>query len=204
MTMSRLLVFSMGIFLLAGCANMNKTQQGATAGAVLGGAVGGASKGTRGAAIGAAVGAAAGGIMGNYLDRRQKELAQVVQTEKTDRGLLITLKNDVLFDFNRADLKDGSRQTLSEMADILAKYPQDKLQVAGFADHIGQADYNKRLSEQRASRVRDYLVAEGVKNPINSVGMGSLPGTGNDPDAVAMNRKVEIYIDVAPPDQKTN
>lgn len=184
-----------------GCANMNKTQQGAAAGAVLGGAVGGASKGTRGAAVGAAVGAAAGGLMGRYLDQRQKELAQVVQTEKTDRGLLVTLKNDVLFDFNKTDLKNASKDTLGEMAGILAKYPNDRLRVAGFTDHIGRPAYNQQLSEKRARTVHDYLVAEGVKNPITSIGMGPIAGTGNDPAAVAMNRKVEIYIDVAPPEQ---
>lgn len=182
-----------------GCANMNKTQQGATAGAVLGGVVGGASKGGKGAAIGAAAGAAAGGLLGNYLDRRQKELAQVVKTEKTEEGLLITLKNDVLFDFNKSDLKPGSRQTLQDLARILAKYPNDRLRVAGFTDHIGAADYNKKLSAARAESVRSFLAANGVKNEMSAVGMGEIPGTGNDPAAVASHRKVEIYIDVAPP-----
>lgn len=182
-----------------GCANMNKTQKGATAGAIVGGVVGGASKGGRGAAIGAVAGAAAGGLLGNYLDRRQKELAQVVKTEKTDRGLLITLKNDVLFDFNKSDLKNGSKETLSELARILSKYPDDKLRVAGFTDHLGAADYNQQLSARRAESVRSFLARNGVKNRMTAVGMGEIPGTGNDPAAVARNRKVEIYIDVAPP-----
>ena len=199
--MSSTLKFILALVLLttAGCANMSKTQKGAAAGAALGGVVGGASKGTRGAAIGAAIGAAAGGLMGNYLDQRQKELAQVVQTEKTDKGLLITLKNDVLFDFDRSQLKTDGEGTLAELSGILAKYPQDKLRVEGFTDHIGDAAYNKRLSNQRAQAVQGFLSSNGVKSPIRSVGMGEIPGRGTDPVAVAANRKVEIYIDVAPP-----
>ncbi|HRO66294.1 MAG TPA: OmpA family protein [Pseudobdellovibrionaceae bacterium] len=184
-----------------GCANMNKTQKGATAGAIVGGVVGGASKGGKGAAIGAAAGAAAGGLLGNYLDRRQKELAQVVKTEKTADGLLITLKNDVLFDFNKSNLKSGSQETLADLAQILAKYPKDKLRVAGFTDHIGAADYNKKLSAERAESVTSFLASNGVKNKMTAVGMGEIPGTGNDPSAVANHRKVEIYIDVAPPSE---
>lgn len=199
--MRRTLILFVSFGLFAGCANMNKTQQGAAAGAAAGAVVGGASQGGRGAAIGAALGAAAGGLMGNYLDRRQKELSQVVQTEKTDKGLLITLKNDVLFDFGKTDLKSGSRDTLTELAGLLAKYPKDKLRVAGYTDHIGAEEFNKRLSEARAKSVKDFLVARGVKNQITSVGMGEIAGTGNDPAAVAHNRKVEIYIDVAPPPQ---
>ena len=144
-------------------------------------------------------GAAAGGLLGNYLDKRQKELAQIVKTEKTSNGLLITLKNDLLFDFGKTDLKDASKRTLSELGQILAKYPKDKLRVAGYTDHIGAEEYNLKLSEGRAQSVKDFLVSTGVKNEMNSVGMGEIPGTGNDPAAVAQNRKVEIYIDVAPP-----
>lgn len=182
-----------------GCANMSKTQKGAAAGAAVGGVVGGASKGSRGAAIGAALGAAAGGLMGNYLDRRQRELSQVVQTERNGDGLLITMKNDVLFDFDRADLKNDSKDELKELSQILAKYPNDKLRVAGYTDHIGNALYNKRLSSRRAVAVRDFLAENGVKNTLTAVGKGEIPGQGDDPAAVAANRKVEIYIDVAPP-----
>lgn len=199
MTLRVFIISCVSATLFAGCASMNKTQKGATAGAIVGGIVGGGSKGTKGALIGAAAGAAAGGLLGNYLDRRQKELQQVVQTEKTGDGLKVTLKNDVLFDFNKTDLKDGSKQTLTELGELLGKYPNDKLKVEGFTDHIGKADYNKKLSEERARAVKSFLAAHGAKNQMSSVGMGEIAGVGNDPAAVAKNRKVEIYIDVAPP-----
>jgi len=203
MQMERVLLHLLSLSLIGalGCESMNKKQRGAAAGATVGGVVGGASKGGKGAVIGAATGAVAGGLIGAYLDKRQEELQQVVETEKTERGLKVTLKNDVLFDFNKTELKEPAKQTLTELASILAKYPKDDLRVAGYTDHIGPAAYNKQLSATRAKEVKSFLASAGVKNQMNSVGMGELPGTGNDPEAVAANRKVEIFIDVDPPPQ---
>ena len=199
-----LITLSISLSFSIGCSNMNKTQKGAAAGAAAGGLFGGAAKGGKGAVIGAAAGAAAGGLLGAYLDRRQRELAQVVQTEKTNEGLKITLKNDLLFDFNGTALKGQAGQNLGELAAILAKYPKDSLRVAGYTDHIGKEDYNQRLSTQRAEAVRGFLASNGVKNEMDAVGMGEVSGQGNDPNAVAQNRKVEIYIAVAPPPEQAN
>ncbi len=187
-----------------GCSNMDRKQKGALAGAAVGAVGGGAAKGGKGAIIGAAGGAVAGGLIGAYLDSRQKELAQVVQTQKTSEGLMVTLKNDLLFDFNGTNLKTTAHTNLGELAAILKKYPKDKLRVAGYTDHIGSEEYNKKLSTSRAEAVRDYLVSQGVTNNIRAVGMGEIAGTGNDPAAVAQNRKVEIYIDVEVPEQAKN
>lgn len=199
-----LIIVSVSLGFTVACSSMNKTQKGAVAGAAAGGLFGGAAKGGKGAVIGAAAGAAAGGLLGAYLDRRQRELAQVVQTEKTNEGLKITLKNDLLFDFNGTALKGQASENLGELAAILAKYPKDSLRVAGYTDHIGKEDYNQRLSSQRAESVRQFLQSSGVKNQMDAVGMGEVSGQGNDPRAVAHNRKVEIYIAVAPPPEQAN
>lgn len=66
---------------MTGCAEMSKTQQGATIGAVAGGVVGATVGNDRakGAVIGAVVGAIAGGIIGNYQD---KQVASRAEAEK--------------------------------------------------------------------------------------------------------------------------
>lgn len=198
--MNRFFIFISVISLtLSACSSMNRAQKGAIAGGAVGGVAGGAAKGGKGAIIGGAAGAIAGGAIGAYLDHRQKELSRVVETRKTEHGLLITMKSDLLFDFNQAAVKANARQNLSDLAEILAKYPKDNLEVAGYTDHIGAEAYNKRLSQQRAEAVRDFLKSQGVKNFITARGMGEIAGTGNDPAAVSKNRKVEIYIDVAAP-----
>jgi outer membrane protein OmpA-like peptidoglycan-associated protein len=194
-----LVLFISYALVTTGCESMNRKQKGAIAGAAAGGAFGGAAKGTKGAVVGAAAGAVAGGLLGAYLDKRQAELAQVVETEKTERGLKVTLKNDLLFDFNKNSLRNDAKQTLAELAAILSKYPKDDLRVAGYTDHIGTVQYNKQLSENRAESVRGFLAEKGVKNEMDAVGMGEIPGQGNNPETVAANRKVEIYIDVEPP-----
>lgn len=202
--MKEIVAASLILLLASGCSSMNRTQKGALAGAAVGGAAGGAAKGGKGAAIGAGVGALTGGLIGAYLDKRQKELANVVQTTRTEHGLMVTLKNDLLFDFNKTELKGSAEQNLGELAAILAKYPKDGLEVVGYTDHIGKEDYNLKLSTQRAEAVRGFLARNGVKNQLTAKGAGEIPGSGNDPNAVAANRKVEIYIDVAPPASAKN
>lgn len=189
---------------LAGCASDNKrTKEGAAAGAVVGGVAGTATKGAKGGAIGAAVGAAAGGAIGAYLDRRAKELSKVVQTEKTENGLLITLRNDLLFDFDKATLRSNAEQTLSDLADILKKYPQDDLRIAGYTDHTGPESYNQKLSEARAESVKDYLAQQGVEQQrLAAVGLGETGQEADTSEGRQKNRKVEIFVDVQPPQQQ--
>src|SRR3569623_506549 len=69
--------------LLLGCASdgsMNRTQKGA--------------------AIGGVSGAAVGGFVGQYMDKQAKELEQVAETERVDDGIIVTMKDKILFDFN--------------------------------------------------------------------------------------------------------
>jgi outer membrane protein OmpA-like peptidoglycan-associated protein len=189
---------TLGLSACAGAAK--KTKEGGLAGAVVGGVVGAATGGKKGAAIGAATGAAAGAAIGNYLDRRARELDKVVETKKTNDGLMVTLKNDVLFDFDRASLKDQAQVTLKELADILAKYPGDKLRITGFTDNIGTEAYNQDLSEERAAAVRGFLSENGVAaDRMNAVGVGETRAKGDTDEARAKDRKVEIYIDVQEP-----
>src|SRR5688572_10445731 len=97
-----------------------KTKRGATIGAVAGaiaGAVIGNQSGNNrtGAVVGAAVGAAVGGAIGRRMDKQAEELKQIenVEVEHAPGTDLINLRlrNDVLFDFNSADLRSESRET---------------------------------------------------------------------------------------------
>jgi outer membrane protein OmpA-like peptidoglycan-associated protein len=203
---SRTTVFLLMIFSLSfnvGCQSAGKrTGVGAAAGAVVGGVVGAAKGGVKGAAIGAAAGGAAGAGIGYYLDQRAKELSKVVETKKTDDGLMVTLKNDVLFDFNKTDISADARKTLGELAAILKKYPGDKLRITGFTDKVGTTDYNQRLSQKRAEAVQTQLTANGVEQArVKAVGVGETRAKGTETEPRAEDRKVEIYIDVEQPKQ---
>jgi outer membrane protein OmpA-like peptidoglycan-associated protein len=183
-----------------------KTAIGAGTGAAVGGAIGAATGGWKGAGIGAVIGGAVGGSYGNVLDKRQKELEKVVETRKTQQGLLVQLKNELLFDTNKAVLKPQAIQQLTELGKILAKYEKDRVNIGGFTDSVGKTEYNKELSERRAEAVRSVLVQQGVATErTETFGFGEeTPVAPNDTEAGrAKNRRVEVAIQI-PKDSKAS
>lgn len=184
------------LLMMSGCASTSKTGKGAAIGAGAGAAIGAAAGGWKGAAIGAVGGGALGAGVGDYLEKRQEELAKVAPTEKTKEGLRITLKNDLLFGFDQASLKSDAQSQLSELAEILKKYPDDRLRVLGYTDDVGATQYNQKLSERRADSVKEYLLEKGVSNErITAVGKGELAPQAKNDAARAKSRKVNILIE---------
>ncbi len=87
----------------------------------------------------------------------------------------IRLQADTLFAFDSDELTaDGARILDDLVADLTAEAFQDqKIHITGYADRIGEEDYNLELSERRATAVRNYLVVKGVAaGHIETQGMG--------------------------------
>lgn len=130
----------------------------------------------------------------------QQQLNLIFETRETARGLIVTL-SDVLFDTGKHVLKPGAREKLSKVAGILLAHPGLTLEVEGHTDSVGSEDYNQRLSERRASSVRDYLVEQGVPSEsIVARGLGeTLPIASNDHAAGRQqNRRVELVVSGEP------
>lgn len=188
-----------------GCASdgsLSRTQKGAMIGGASGAAVGGLigskkDKTAKGAVIGGIAGAVLGGVVGQYMDKQARELEQVAETERVDDGIIVTMKDKILFDFNSAELKPGSRAALQKMADVFKKYDKTDMTVTGHTDNVGAASYNLQLSERRAKAVADYLVSLGVsRERMRIMGFGfERPVAGNDSaEGRSQNRRVEIHI----------
>lgn len=125
----------------------------------------------------------------------QAQLEQV-QARQTDRGMLVTL-GDVLFEFNRAEVKPTARDELAKVAEFLRQYPDRRLLIEGYTDNVGSAEYNRDLSRRRAEAVAAQLVALGVPaERVSTAGYGKdYPVADNSTDTNrAMNRRVEVYI----------
>jgi outer membrane protein OmpA-like peptidoglycan-associated protein len=186
-----------------GCATPGKrTAIGAGVGAAAGAGVGAAVGGWKGAAIGAGVGALAGGSVGNYLDKQQQELEKVAETRRTEEGLLVKLKNDVLFDTGSAILKPESVGQLSQVGDILAKYSDDRIRIEGHTDSTGGQANNEALSLRRAEAVKNVLISRGVtEQQILVLGQGETKPVADNKTAQgrSLNRRVELHIDVPNP-----
>jgi len=188
-----------------GCAEMNRTQKGAAIGAGAGGAVGGligyaTGSTVAGILIGAAVGGVAGGFIGNYMDKQAAEIERDIQGAKVERvgeGIKITFSSGILFDVDKANLKEQYKSELAELSTILSKYEDTNILLAGHTDSTGSEEYNLELSRERAQAVKDYLVAENVNAVRFSVqGYGeSQPVASNDSvEGRAANRRVEVAI----------
>ena len=130
---------------------------------------------------------------------RAKLLAQfqtVLETHDTPRGLVITM-SDVLFDSGKFTLRPLAKEKLARVAGIILNYPQLKILAEGHTDNVGSAEFNQKLSEQRAGAVRDYLLAQGLADAaLTSVGRGfEIPIASNDTAAGRQqNRRVELIV----------
>ena len=69
---------------------------------------------------------------------------------------------NVYFPKGSVKLDAGSALSLNEIVDILARSPQLKLIVTGYADKTGDAAKNLLLSQQRANSVKQFLVNSGL------------------------------------------
>jgi outer membrane protein OmpA-like peptidoglycan-associated protein len=176
---------------------------GGVAGAIAGAIIGnnrGSGSAKKGVVVGTVVGGAAGAIIGAMMDKQERELRQIegVDVTRVDEDeLKVTVKNDVLFDFNSASLRSTSRSALREMSDVFEKYPNTTIVVAGHTDSVGSASYNERLSERRASNVAGYLEDLGVRGSrLDAVGYGeSRPkATNSTSSGRQANRRVELYV----------
>ena len=129
-------------------------------------------------------------------EQLKNQLNQVLQTRETARGLIVNM-SDVLFAFNKYDLKPEAREKLAKVSGILLAYPNLKLQVEGYTDNIGSDEYNQKLSEERADSVRDYLVSQSVPDGnITAQGYGKThPIADNSTNSGrAQNRRVELVV----------
>jgi OmpA-OmpF porin, OOP family len=103
----------------------------------------------------------------------------------------------ILFDTGKSSIKSQSAAVLSDIIKILNEYPNSKFTVEGHTDSTGSDATNQKLSESRASAVKDYLVTNGIDaSRLSSIGYGeSKPiDTNNTSKGRANNRRVEINL----------
>jgi len=184
---------------------MSRTQKGAViggaSGAVVGGLIGKAAGNTLvGAILGAAIGGAAGAYIGHYMDKQAAEMQRDLEGAKVERigeGIKITFDSGLLFDVDKSDLRDASRENIVSLAKILQKYPDTNVLIEGHTDSTGSDDYNVRLSRERASSVANYLAMQSVQSSRFSVmGYGeSQPLASNDTvEGRQTNRRVDLAV----------
>jgi outer membrane protein OmpA-like peptidoglycan-associated protein len=126
-----------------------------------------------------------------------------IKVTESDTELKIEIIGDILFDFNKATLRSSAEETLNKIAKFLNGRKVSLIRVEGHTDSVGSADYNQRLSEQRAETVKNWLENNlDIEPTITTVGHGprkpvapnTMPNGADNPEGRQKNRRVEIFI----------
>jgi outer membrane protein OmpA-like peptidoglycan-associated protein len=101
----------------------------------------------------------------------------------------------ILFDTGKATIQASSAKCLDEVAKLLKKNADWKMQIEGHTDNVGGAAANLKLSQQRADAVRAWLVAHGVEGGrLTAKGLGETKPVAENTteDGRAKNRRVAL------------
>jgi outer membrane protein OmpA-like peptidoglycan-associated protein len=117
--------------------------------------------------------------------------------EQKDKETLDLAMRAVQFEHGSARLKPESNRILNQVADILVRYPDYRLEINGHTDNTGADDFNKRLSQDRAKACFDYLLAKGISiRRMSYVGFGETRpiADNNTLTGRQLNRRVEFNL----------
>ena len=188
---------------LTGCASTN-AEKGAAIGAISGAILGKATSNHKNkrAVFGAAIGAIAGAAIGDYMDKQEQAFRDELSSSGIDvvregDNLRLIMPSNITFATGQSYITSGFHATLNDVAKVLVKFDKTFLSIEGHTDSSGAADFNQKLSEQRASSVKSYLMNQNIiAARLNTIGYGETQpvAANNTPQNKALNRRVEIQI----------
>lgn len=179
----------------------SKTTWGTALGAATGALIGSTQSST-GALIGGLAGAAVGAGAGYYLDAQAAELraelaSTGVQVIESDDNIRLIMPGNITFKTDSADINSSFYPVLNSVAKVLNKYDNSTVLVSGNTDNTGSAEYNLKLSQERAQSVAAYLQGQGVANKrfeVMGLGFSNPIASNATAQGRAQNRRVEIKI----------
>jgi len=132
-------------------------------------------------------------------NKRVEVPAQVKEVE-----IHVDLPGDVLFDFDKVDIKPAAEDTLKKLAVVIRAKSKGVVQINGFTDSKGNDPHNQKLSEGRAASVKAWLTTSGGISTAslttkgfgkaNPVAPNTRPDGSDNPEGRARNRRVEVII----------
>ena len=145
------------------------------------------------------IGAGPQGLDGEVIDLK----AAGADIKETSSEIKISLQGEILFDFDKADLRPAAEPTLTQIAGLIKKTTKPTVLIEGHTDSKGSQSYNMRLSDRRAASVKAWLAGHGIAaGSIRTEGLGASkpiapnkkPNGSDDPEGRQKNRRVEITI----------
>lgn len=124
--------------------------------------------------------------------------------KETEAEIQIELSGDVLFDFDKGDIRSDAEATLKKVVGIITAYKSSQVIIAGHTDSKGTEGYNQQLSRKRAESVKEWFSenAEINADVMKTIGYGetrpiapNINSDGSDnSEGRQKNRRVEIVI----------
>ncbi len=192
--------------------------RGAITGLVVGASVGGPI----GAGLGAIIG---GGLVGKLVgvSRVNTEMSAKLLKDASEQAMLNSQVKDLGRDLDRvikfqsensrdrelsvqfrtgsAQIEPHYRTQLDKVADVLARNKSTRIDLSGFADRRGDEAYNQKLSEDRVTEVRQYLLSRGVSpDQVYEFAHGEKQPlhTEESPEAHFFDRRVVVQFSLDP------
>ncbi len=123
---------------------------------------------------------------------KEVEVEKPVEVVKTQWVLV-----GVNFELNSAKLTEGSYPILYGAVQYLNQYPELKIEIQGHTDNTGSESYNQKLSEKRATVVRNYLMSKGIspsRMTVKGYGESNPVSDNSTPEGRSLNRRIEFKI----------
>jgi outer membrane protein OmpA-like peptidoglycan-associated protein len=112
-------------------------------------------------------------------------------------SIRLSIPGNITFSTGSSAIVTGFYPVLEDVAKVLNRYEKTKLSVEGHTDSVGDANYNRQLSMQRANSVANYLRGTNVDaSRLQTLGMGeSKPiATNENAQGRQENRRVELRV----------
>jgi OOP family OmpA-OmpF porin len=114
------------------------------------------------------------------------------------RNNKIEIREKIQFDVDAATIKPASFDLMNEIADVIKKHPQIKrIRIEGYASSEGNAEHNRKLSDDRAKSVMKYLGEHGIESKeLDAAGYGAAHPIADNTteEGRERNRRVEFQI----------
>lgn len=143
------------------------------------------------------------------LEQTRALLVELKASPTPDQAISIDLPADVLFDFDKSELRSDAAASLDKASELVKSYPSAPLSVLGHTDGKGTDAYNDSLSLRRAEAVAMVLLRQTGRQPQvegrgkrQPVAPNTTPDGRDDPQGRQLNRRVQILIGVPTPGKK--
>lgn len=147
-----------------------------------------------------------GGAAPGEVEARVGEILAEFDAVEVGADTVLTVPEQVLFDFDSAQLRPDAPAALDALVEVLDFESAAPVEIRGHTDSRGADDYNQGLSEARAEAVRAYFERQGVDPArLRAVGLGETapvapnegPDGSDDPVGRQANRRVEVVVEGA-------